>query len=90
MILRVRRIFFEITTFSNTHLMPLLQLLPALPAQLLPALPAQLLPPLLYHHIQGTHLESTSEMNSLESLGIFLWMLGGPQSFRQAEDHALS
>src|SRR3954468_8042962 len=40
---------------QQAHLMPLLQLLLALPAQLLPALPAQLLPPLLYHHIQGTH-----------------------------------
>src|SRR3954466_2486205 len=40
---------------QRAHLTPLLQLLPALPAQLLPALPAQLLPPLLYHRIQGTH-----------------------------------
>src|SRR5215216_1093471 len=32
---------------QRAHLMPHLQLLPALPAQLLP--------PLLYHHIQGTH-----------------------------------
>src|SRR3989337_2688934 len=32
---------------QRAHLMPLLQLLPALPAQLLP--------PLLYHRIQGTH-----------------------------------
>src|SRR3989337_1578716 len=32
---------------QQAHLMPLLQLLPALPAQLLP--------PLLYHRIQGTH-----------------------------------
>src|SRR3954462_13594651 len=39
---------------QRAHLMPLLQLLPALSAQLLPALPAQLLPPLLYHRIQGT------------------------------------
>nr|XP_045090935.1 protein ALP1-like isoform X3 [Aegilops tauschii subsp. strangulata] len=36
--------------------------------------------------VSDYHLESTSEMNSLESLGMFLWMLGGPQSFRQAED----
>ena len=40
---------------QRAHLMPLLQLLPALSAQLLPALPAQLLPSLLYHRIQGTH-----------------------------------
>ena len=31
-------------------------------------------------------LESTREMSSIESLGMFLWMLGGPQSFTQAED----
>src|SRR5215216_1982787 len=49
---------FQLRTFSlyrqwpdldhkRAHLMPLLQLLPVLPAQLLP--------PLLYHRIQGTH-----------------------------------
>jgi hypothetical protein len=31
-------------------------------------------------------LESTREMSSIECLGMFLWMLGGPQSFTQAED----
>ncbi|KAM3192559.1 hypothetical protein ACQJBY_069652 [Aegilops geniculata] len=36
--------------------------------------------------VSDYHLESTSEMNSLECLGMFLWVLGGPQSFRQAED----
>ena len=33
--------------YQRAHLMPLLQLLPALPAKLIP--------PLLYHRIQGTH-----------------------------------
>ena len=36
--------------------------------------------------VSNYHLESTSEMNSLECLGMFLWMLGGPQTFIQAED----
>jgi hypothetical protein len=32
-------------------------------------------------------LESTRDMELVECLGMFLWMVGGPQSFHQVENH---
>jgi len=36
--------------------------------------------------VESYGLESTSRMSSIEALGMFLWVLGSPQSVRQAED----
>ncbi|WVZ92663.1 hypothetical protein U9M48_038709 [Paspalum notatum var. saurae] len=36
--------------------------------------------------VQSYGLKSTKKMSSVESLGLFLWMCGCPQSMRQAED----
>ena len=32
-------------------------------------------------------LTSTNSVSSIESLAMFLWIVGGPQSFSQAENH---
>jgi hypothetical protein len=37
--------------------------------------------------VESYGLKSTSRMSSLEALGLFLWIVGAPQSMRQAEDH---
>ena len=37
--------------------------------------------------VQSYELKSTRRMTSVESLAIFLWMVGAPQSIRQAENH---
>lgn len=47
--------------------------------------------PLVFHKLHDTlvenyGLQSTRDMNSIEALGMFLWMCGGPQSFSQAEN----
>ena len=36
--------------------------------------------------VQSYGLKSTSRMSSREALGIFLWMVGPPESVRQVED----
>jgi len=36
--------------------------------------------------VQSYGLTSSAKSTSVEALGMFLWMLGAPQSFRQAED----
>jgi hypothetical protein len=47
-------------------------------------------PPLFMklHHMLTTEygLKDTSKSTSLEALGMFLWMLGGPESYRKVED----
>ena len=45
--------------------------------------------PPLFHHLHDLlvasyGLESTNNSTSIEALGMFLWMVGAPQSFRQA------
>ena len=36
--------------------------------------------------VQSYGLKSSAKSTSVEALGMFLWMIGAPQSFRQAED----
>jgi hypothetical protein len=36
--------------------------------------------------VSNYELKSTSDVSSIESLAIFLWIVGGPQSFSQAEN----
>jgi len=36
--------------------------------------------------VQSYGMKSSAKSTSVEALGMFLWMLGAPQSFRQAED----
>ena len=47
--------------------------------------------PSMFHHLHDTlvqsyGLKSNSKSTSIESLGMFLWMVGAPQSVRQADD----
>jgi hypothetical protein len=37
--------------------------------------------------ITNYKLSSTNNVSSMESLAMFLWNVGGPQSFSQAENH---
>ena len=47
--------------------------------------------PSMFHHLHDTLVQSyglktNSKSTSIESLGMFLWMVGAPQSVRQADD----
>jgi hypothetical protein len=37
--------------------------------------------------VKSYGLKSTTRMSAVEALGLFLWIVGAPQSMRQAEDH---
>jgi hypothetical protein len=37
--------------------------------------------------VESYGLQSTTKMSSVEALTMFLWVVGAPQSVRQAEDH---
>jgi hypothetical protein len=49
------------------------------------------MPPNIFHRLHELLLEkydltSSAKSTSIEALGMFLWMVGAPQSVRQAED----